>query len=213
MTAAIPRDEADLFAVAADLPRCAAGFEDLVARLAVAAPAAAELRRRYTEPLRGYHNAAHVGLLWLRHLGHGGDAGDSGLARAILCHDAIYDPRGRDNEARSAELCARLMPGDPWAEEAIRATADHVGYAGGDPRVMRLLDLDLSPLAEDEAVFARNTRALRQEYAHVAEADWRSGRRALFTRFLGAPALFRTPLAATYEARARANLQRVLASD
>ena len=199
-----------LFDVAADLARCAAGFEDLIAAVAPPAAVANELRTRYTEPHRAYHNSAHVGLLWLRHLAHGGDRDDLPLARAILFHDAIYDPQAKDNEEQSALLLAALLPGDPWAEDAIRATADHIGYAGDDARVMRLLDLDLSTLAEDEPVFARNSAALRHEYAHVPDAEWESGRRALLGRFLAAPALYRTALAATYDARARRNLSAAL---
>lgn len=212
MTLAIPQGEAALFAVAADPERCVAGFEDLLATVAPPPATAEELRARYGEPHRGYHNAGHVGLLWLRHLGHGGDRGDLPLARAILFHDAIYDPRASDNEERSAALLAAHLPGDLWAEDAIRATADHVGYAGADARVMRLLDLDLSPLAEDAAVFLRNGEAIRREYAHVPDEAWREGRRAFLGRFLAAPALFRTDLASTYEARARRNLRTALAT-
>lgn len=213
MTAPPPRDEADPFALAADLPRCAAGFEDLLRGLSLPSAVVDELRARYGEPHRGYHNAAHVGLLWLRHLLHGGKRADRGLALAILFHDAIYDPRAKDNEARSAALLGALLPGgDAWAEAAICATADHIGYAGADARVERLLDLDFSPLAEDGAVFARNARALRQEYDHVPEAEWLVGRGDVLRRFLAAPALFRTGLRATYEARARANLSEALAA-
>lgn len=212
MTLIVPQGERALFAVAADLGRCAAGFEDLIYCVAPPAPVAAELRTRYGEPHRAYHNAAHVGLLWLRHLGHGGDRGDLALARAILFHDAIYDPEAKDNEARSAALLAERMPGDSWATEAIRVTADHVGYTGSDPRVMWLLDLDLSPLAEDAPVFARNTDALRHEFAHVPDVEWQKGRRAILTRFLSAPSLYRTALAATYAAPARRNLTAALAA-
>ena len=211
MTELVPQGEADFFAVAADPARCTAGFDDLLATLAVPGPVAAELRTRYTEPRRGYHNAAHVGLLWLCHLGHGGARDDFSMARAILFHDAIYDARAQDNEAKSAALLKALLPGDGWAEAAIRATADHIGYAGGDARVERLLDLDLSPLAEDAPIFARNTDGLRHEYAHVPEFMWRIGRRAVLGRFLNAPTLFRTALAKTYEARVRANLTQALA--
>jgi predicted metal-dependent HD superfamily phosphohydrolase len=184
-----------------------AGFGALLARADVPAQAAAELHRRHAEPHRAYHDAAHVGLLWLRHLMHGGDAADRDLALAILFHDAVYDPTARDNEARSADLFAALMPGgSSWVQGAIRASADHLGYTGDDCRVLRLLDLDLTPLAETPAVFARNTALLRHEYAAVAEPAWRAGRRQVLARFLDAERLFRTRLSAIYEAPARANL-------
>lgn len=199
------------FALAADLDQCRAGFGALVARADLSSGATAELRRRHGEPHRAYHDAAHVGLLWLRHLLHGGDPGDRDMALAILFHDAVYEPLARDNEARSAALLAALVPGDTaWAQAAILATADHVGYAGTDCRVLRLLDLDLSPLAERPPIFARNTAFLRREYAAAGEAEWRTGRGRVLERFAGAPAIFRTRLGQVYEAPARENLAAAL---
>lgn len=195
------------FALAVDREQGRAGFGALLARADLSATAAAELRCRYDEPHRAYHDAAHVGLMWLRHLMHGGDPGDRDMALAILFHDVVYEPLAHDNEARSAALAAQLVRGDTeWVQAAIRATADHVAYAGPDCRVMRLLDLDLTPLAETPPVFARNTALLRHEYGTVAEPDWRAGRGRVLARFLAAKRLFRTRLAAIYEAPARANL-------
>jgi predicted metal-dependent HD superfamily phosphohydrolase len=204
--------EGSALVLAEDLDQCRAGFGALLARADLPAAAATELRRRYGEPHRAYHDAAHVGLLWLRHLLHGGDPGDRNFALALLFHDAIYDPTAKDNEDASAALLAALVPGDTaWAQAAIRATADHLAYAGHDGRVQRLLDLDLTPLAELPEVFARNTGFLRREYAAVDEARWRAGRGAVLARFLQAPAIFRTRLATTYEARARENLTAAIA--
>lgn len=200
-------------ALAADLDQCRAGFGALLARADIPAAAATELRRRYAEPHRAYHDAAHVGLLWLRHLLHGGDAGDRDLALAILFHDAIYEPLGRDNEARSAALLAAMVPGrTEWAQDAILATADHIAYSGEDCRVLRLLDLDLTPLAERPALFARNTGFLRREYAAVPDAAWREGRHKVLARFASTKKLFRTRLGAFYESSARANLTAEMAA-
>jgi predicted metal-dependent HD superfamily phosphohydrolase len=201
----LPADAA--LALAEDLDQCRAGFGALLARADLPPAAAAELRRRHAEPHRAYHDAAHVGLLWLRHLLHGGDPADRDLALAILFHDAVYEPGARDNEARSAALLAATVPGDTgWAQQAILATADHLAYAGADCRVLRLLDLDLTPLAEWPVVFARNTAFLRREYAAVAEDAWRAGRRRVLEGFAAAPAIFRTRLRAVYERPARDNL-------
>lgn len=201
------------FALAVDRDQGRAGFGALLARADLSVSAAAELRRRHDEPHRAYHDASHVGLLWLRHLMHGGDPGDRGMALAILFHDAVYEPLAKDNEVRSAALLATLVQGDTaWAQAAILATADHLAYAGDDCRVLRLLDLDLTPLAETPEVFARNTALLRREYAAVAEADWRAGRGQVLARFAAAERLFRTRLATIYEAQARANLTAEVAS-
>ncbi|MBR0673248.1 HD domain-containing protein [Neoroseomonas soli] len=212
MTGCSPQAEAAL-ALAADREQCRAGFGALLARADLPAIAATELVRRYQEPHRAYHDSAHAGLLWLRHLMHGGDPGDRDMALAILFHDAVYEPLTKDNEARSAELLAALVPGATgWVRGAILATADHYAYAGTDCRVLRLLDLDLTPLAERPEVFARNTGLLRQEYAAVSEAAWRSGRREVLACFAATDRLFRTRLAAIYEAPARANLTAEIAA-
>ena len=195
------------FALAVDREQGRAGFGALLARADLSAAANAELRDRYDEPHRGYHDAAHVGLMWLRHLMHGGDPGDRDMALAILFHDAIYDPLAHDNEERSAALAATLLRGDTgWVQEAIRATADHLAYASPDCRVLRLLDLDLTPLAETPAVFERNTALLRREYAAVTEPAWRAGRLRVLERFAQTKRLFRTRLSTIYEAPARENL-------
>lgn len=193
--------------LAADAEQCRAGFGALLARADLPRAAAAEVMQRYAEPHRAYHGTAHVGLLWLRHLMHGGDAGDRDLALAILFHDVVYDPLARDNEARSAALLGGLLRADTsWAQQAILATADHLAYAGEDYRVTWLLDLDLTPLAEAPEVFARNTALLRREYTAISEPAWRSGRRAVLERFAAAAPLFRTRLGTIYEAAAHANL-------
>lgn len=201
------------FALAVDREQGRAGFGALLARADLSAAAGAELRDRYDEPHRAYHDAAHVGLMWLRHLMHGGDPGDRDMALAILFHDAVYEPLAPDNEARSADLAARLVRGDTgWVQAAIIATADHLAYAGPDCRLLRLLDLDLTPLAEAPEVFARNTALLRHEYTAVPEPAWRAGRGRVLARFLAADRLFRTRISAIYEAPARANLTAEIAA-
>lgn len=201
------------FDLAADLERCHAGFGALLCRADLPVDVAEDLRARYAEPHRAYHNGAHVGLMWLRHLAHGGDAGDRDMALAILFHDAVYEPMAPDNEARSAALLVDSIPGTTgWAQRAIHATADHLGYRGKDCRVNWLLDLDLSPLAEQPEFFARNTRFLRQEHAAVPEPAWRTGRGQVLARFAAAQPLFRTRLGAVYEAPAKANLATELAA-
>lgn len=190
-----------------------AGFGALLARADIPVRAAQGVRHRYGEAHRAYHDAAHVGLLWLRHLMHGGDPGDRDMALAILFHDVVYEPLAGDNEARSAEVFAALVPnGSGWVQDAIRATAHHLDYAGGDCRIQRLLDLDLTPLAETPEVFARNTALLRHEYAAVTEPAWRAGRHQVLARFAAADRLFRTRLSVIYEAPARANLTAEIAA-
>lgn len=200
-------------ALAMDRDQARAGFGALLARADLPAAASAEVRRRYGERQRAYHDEAHAGLLWLRHLMHGGDAGDRGMALAILFHDAVHDPFAPDNAARSAALLAALVPDAAgWVGTAILASADPLAYGGDDCRVLRLLDLDLTPLAETPEVFARNAALLRRECAGLAEPAWRAARSRMLARFAAAERLFRTRLATIYEAPARANLAAEIAA-
>ena len=206
-----PPDAADTFDLAMDLPRCRAAAHHLADSLGLPEQWPRWLRRRYADPALPYHDAAHVGLLWLRFLAHGGAPDDRGMALAVLFHDAVYVPGGTGNEARSAALmhdAAGKGAEEEWAAEAILATVDHLNYPGRDPRVLRLLDLDLSPLAERPAVFRRNTAALRVEAATLSDAERADSLRRFRDSFLCRGPLFRSGLD-VYEAPARRNLRRV----
>src|SRR4051794_11156548 len=93
----------------------AAMFADLLSRLVVGNAACDELRSLCHEPHRRYHGAGHAGVLWHRHLAHGGDPDDAVAAHAIAYHDAVYMVGAADNEARSAELWRAHASGLPVA--------------------------------------------------------------------------------------------------
>jgi predicted metal-dependent HD superfamily phosphohydrolase len=189
----------------------------------------ADLRARLQEPSRSYHNARHVALLWKRHLRYGAGLVVTAepwhrlIASAIAFHDAVHDPRRRDNEAASAALWRRAQPSlsqdeVEWVAGTIEATASHLSAVPvpGMPEAawtarLWMLDLDLTPLAEHPAGFAANTKRLRREAAHLPEAEWEAARLDFLRRIAAAPRLFRSDaLAAAFERRARANITRQL---
>lgn len=205
------------------------GLAELLAELPVAEPVRRALRQRLAEPGRHYHGSAHVALLWRRHRRFGAGSflvrppWDQMIACAIAFHDAVYDVWRADNEERSALLWRRhagrmTAPQRRWVEATVRATADHLGLGAlrgtrGPARLARawLLDLDLTPLGERPSEFARNTRRLRREFAHVPEPTWDAGRLAFLRRLSAGPSLFRTRvLAAQFGGRARGNLTHAL---
>lgn len=202
---------------------------DILALVPVAEGFKADLRQRLAEPSRHYHGAAHVALLWQRHLRHGAGLRveaapwHTWLACAIAYHDAVYDAARKDNEARSAALWQDAAPALPregiaWVTGTILATANHLAAApepGMDVAAWTarawMLDLDLTPLGEAPEVFDANTAALRQEYAHLSDEAWTAGRSAFLRGIAKAPRLFRTEvLRAAFEAQARANFAREL---
>lgn len=204
---------------------------DLFARLPVAPGAKQDLLARLGDPARRYHGLHHVALLWRRHRAYGAGSDLCGppwhglLACAIAFHDAVYDPRRHDSEARSAAVWRESRPAlDPaaveWVAGTVLATADHLG-AGPEPGMdaaawrarVWMLDLDLTPLGEAPAEFEANTARLRAEYAHLSDAAWAAGRRAFLRGVASRGALYRSPaLAAAFEVPARANLTREIAA-
>lgn len=182
---------------------------------------------RYREPHRRYHTLEHLGWV-LRHIteiastGVAGDTADDlpAVQLAALYHDAVYDPTatGRGaNEIASAGLagaCATLIG---WSDERathverlVFATSEH---EPDGPDAAVLLDADLAILGADPAAYAAYAQAIREEYRHVPDDAWRTGRTAVLRAFSERPAIFRTPFMHTArEARARANIAAELAT-
>lgn len=179
------------------------------------------LEAAYAEPHRRYHTRAHIeACLKLLDEVQGLSADERRLLTwAIWWHDAIYDPKASDNEARSASMAeADLaeMGASPQerAEVArlIRLTAGHE-VEPGDRLGAVLTSIDLAILGAAPADYDAYARAVREEYAHVPEPLWREGRRRVLQRFLDAPAIFPDPaFRARYEAQARENLAREVAA-
>jgi predicted metal-dependent HD superfamily phosphohydrolase len=83
---------------------------------------------------------------------------------------------------------------------------------GGDVDTQLLLDIDLAILGAAPERFAAYESQIRAEYAHVPEADFRSGRAQVLSGFLARPRIYAT--AAFHDAlehRARENLAKALA--
>jgi predicted metal-dependent HD superfamily phosphohydrolase len=177
-----------------------------------------DLAARYQEPHRHYHNLEHIGEV-LKVIGKLGDqAGDPHtLYLAAWYHDAIYDPRARDNEDCSADLAITSLT--PLSLETemldrigamIRATAHTGAAAEGDAAIM--LDADLAILGAEEKRYARYAQAIRDEYSWVEDDAYRAGRARVLESFLKRERIYRTQrMFETGEQSARENLQRELA--
>ncbi|MGE0222093.1 MAG: hypothetical protein AB7F35_11805 [Acetobacteraceae bacterium] len=195
-------------------------FALLLERLAVSDTARRNLVALWHEPHRRYHAAGHAGVLWHRHLAHGGDPDDAVIAHALAYHDAIYTVGARDNEARSAALWRSDAAGLPVTlrdpvDRAIMATANHAGEHP-DEVVQWMVDLDLSPLGEPWPLFEANTQALIDEAGAACSATVLAGQQVFFGTLARLPVLYRSrrhsrALARTYEVTARENMTRVLA--
>jgi predicted metal-dependent HD superfamily phosphohydrolase len=183
-----------------------------------------ELSALYRQPGRHYHGLAHIeALLALLREHRAGLADPQAVEAAIWFHDAIYDSRRSDNEARSAALAAEKL--SPRVEVTrlsriiamIEATATHTLPGLDDEAANRdaalFLDMDLSILGTPKSVFDSYEAAVRREYAWVDDKAWRSGRAAVLRKFLARPRIFHTEaFRERFEAPARTNIARSIAA-
>jgi len=175
----------------------------------------ADLIRHYDDPARAYHNLHHLRhvLTTVDSLAH--SAGDVRTVQlAAWFHDVIYDPRASDNEERSAAFAAAELRGFGLPEHTIQRVGELIlltkthAVPPGDADAAVLLDADLVILGAPPAEYAAYALGIRQEYAHVSDADFRRGRRAVLERFLQRTRLFQTdPMHAALDAPARRNLR------
>ncbi len=174
-----------------------------------------EMLAAYEEPNRRYHNANHL-LHCITELENTPAPHDPHVGLALWFHDAVYDPTRNDSEARSANLAALFAPmlqirPDTLLtlQRLILATNHHAPPTLRDEAL--IVDIDLAILGQPPDTFNAYEYAVRQEYAHVSEPDFRTGRSRILHAFLRRKSIYRTPhFRRRYEATARENLVRSL---
>ncbi|WP_203828911.1 HD domain-containing protein [Actinoplanes palleronii] len=178
--------------------------------------AANYLLTRWTEPQRHYHDVSHLAAVLdvvdrFAELAPHPDR----VRLAAWLHDAVYDPKalGDANERDSAEFAEGLLvtlgAPDEVAADVARLVGLTAGHAteDGDPDGELLCDADLAILAADDERYAAYTAAIRREYAHVPDGDFRAGRSRVLHELLKLPSIYRLePIREAWEARAQANL-------
>lgn len=173
----------------------------------------------YAESHRHYHSTRHLEdcLSKLDAAAHlAGDAAE--VEVALWFHDAIYAPMKSGNELASAQWAKRFLleaGADPSRAEAVyelvMATQHAVPATTPDARL--LVDIDLSILGADEHDYDAFERNVRLEYRWVPWFLFRKKRREILQSFLDRPRIYESDLFHDrYEARARANLSRAIAS-
>lgn len=193
-----------------------------------------ELLHRWSEPHRRYHTPVHLldVLIALERL----CAPASPPAEVVLAawfHDAVYEGAAGADERASARLAADCLAGGPLAgppvpgfltvtsgsqvemaaevERLVLLTKDH-SPEPGDAAGALISDADLAVLGRSPAGYQRYVAAVRSEYAHVSDSEWRMGRAAVLRHLLARAPLFHTREAGqSWEESARANLTRELA--
>lgn len=173
----------------------------------------------YSQPHRKYHTQQHLLeclALWDVLRSHAQHPGEVGLA--LWFHDAVYEVKASDNEARSAD----------WARQALLAAGAQDAVAQRvhalvmatchaaptcTPDEALLVDIDLAILGAEPTRFAEYERQVREEYAWVPGFLYRRKRREVMQGFAQRAPLYQTTVVrAMLETSARVNLRPYLAS-
>ena len=189
----------------------------------------AALEAAYAQPPRAYHSFAHVEALlrlYAEVAETTGWAQPAEVYLAMLYHDAIYDARRDDNEARSAEMAAEAIAQhlpDAGIDIArvvglIEATAAHGRHVAGDfgadaigDDTRRFLDCDMAILGADPAAFDAYDRGIAAEYRHVPRWLFALNRRRFLKGLLARDRIyFDDFFHARFDAQARHNLRRAV---
>lgn len=160
----------------------------------------------------GYHDLLHLTEVLDRLdqlAGAGADLDATAVRLAAWFHDAVYDG-GADDEERSAQWAERALP-PAYVDEVARLVRMTVHHrpADDDAAGCALSDADLAILAAPRERYDTYAAGVRADFAHVHDADFRAGRRAVLQDIADKPHLFHTAEGRElWEAPARANLER-----
>jgi predicted metal-dependent HD superfamily phosphohydrolase len=176
-----------------------------------------QLVAAYSASDRFYHNLEHLSEMF-RVAGRLMEKATDPLAiqLAIWFHDAVYDSKAKDNEARSAEWAIKSLSPLGVSEDRltgvatmIRATQKHA--PNHDVDVQILLDADLAILGAEAKRYDRFALDIRREYAWVSDAEYQQGRGQVLQHFLNQERIYQTALLHEMgDAPARENLKREL---
>lgn len=172
---------------------------------------AEELLARWAEPHRRYHDRRHLAevLTMIDRLAEPRHDRTS-VRLAAWFHDAVHTGRAGEDERASADLAVDRLTaliGSDRAGEVARLVGLTAGHrvADDDHDGRLLCDADLAILAAVPQRYAGYAADVRQEYAHVPDDAFASGRARVLRGLLAAP-LYGTVAGRALEARARVNV-------
>jgi len=167
----------------------------------------------YNEPHRKYHNEEHlIDCLRLfayhRHLANEPDE----VEIALWFHDAIYDVKANDNEARSARWAVDELKQAGISKERISRVCNNI-IATCHLSVLEkideqlVVDIDLSIFGASPAQFLEYERRIRDEYKWVEDYTFCRKRWEILAEFLFRSSLYNTIIfQQLFEKQARINL-------
>lgn len=182
-----------------------------------AADVHAELLRRYCEPGRAYHTPAHIAhCLGFFDLARDHMDDPDAVEIGLWFHDAIYEAGSPDNEHESA-LLFRERAGDrfdPAFADTVYALV-MVTRHQEEPRTTDqrfIVDIDLSSFGLPWEQFRSDSDAVREEFAHLPDAEFYPAQIAFLERLGARKPFFHTEFfRQRHERCAAENIPRYLA--
>ena len=164
---------------------------------------------------RHYHNLTHIlQVLQIIDEMHTLAENLAALEFSAWFHDIIYDPKAKDNEAKSAEYATGILklikiPSSIIDKVAkiILATKTHQAPEN-DIDTHVFLDADLSILGASSSEYHIYTQGIRKEYSWLSESEYRLGRMQVLQKFLQRERIyFNAEIFDAREIKARQNIQ------
>ena len=169
----------------------------------------------YSQSVRHYHNLEHVReILSLIQQVKDICQSDRILQLSAWFHDCIYDPQAKDNEELSAiyaQTALTKLNIDSQTiysvTEIIRSTKNHQPLLTDIDNSI-FLDLDLAILGTTLERYLQYAQAIRKEYQHISDRNYRQGRSKVLTQFLTKERIYYTDyFYQRLETTARQNIQ------
>ena len=157
-----------------------------------------ELKKKYNEKQRAYHNMEHV-IDCLNQLdNYEEDIADrDAIELAIWYHDIIYNPYGKDNEIKSAEEASQFMTKQKASINHIEQVYQlilctlHTKPPANEAQAL-IMDIDISILGSPEKQYLEYCQKIRKEYKWIPGPIYRSKRKEIMNRFLQRKCLYFT---------------------
>lgn len=170
----------------------------------------------YREDTRHYHNLSHIGHClegldrFAQHAQHPAE-----VALALWFHDAVYNPKAKDNEAQSAQMAREELTRLGVAISSVDRICGHIlatkDHKAEHPDALLVIDLDLAILAASPSRYDRFEQEIRQEFLHVPGFLFKFARKKILKHFLRREYIYHHPFTREiWEDAARKNLARAL---
>lgn len=171
----------------------------------------------YKEKHRHYHTVTHINAM----LGHFNDVKHLAeepleVELAIWFHDAIYNPLSNSNEKDSAEWAKNFLVssgGEAGSADRvyqmIMATKHDGDITDNDHKL--IVDIDLTILGSDKAVYDGFEANIRKEYKLIPSFIFRRKRKEILKSFIAEKNIYKLDyFAEKFETQARENISRAI---